>query len=145
MHGGMLLAAVGAASLDNFAAALLVAVAMGLALGGLGIMITSLEERVGPVSFQGPGGRAGSLPKLATAFALFGGAGVGLPGTAGFVADDLLLHTLVDGEPDQHGDRHPVERAPGGDDPDRVLPRVSRAHGARRWRPTSIRANAWWW
>jgi NADH-quinone oxidoreductase subunit M len=94
MHGGMLLAAVGAASLDNFAAALLVAVAMGLALGGLGIMITSLEERVGPVKFAGPGGRAGSLPKLATAFALFGGAGVGLPGTAGFVADDLLLHTL---------------------------------------------------
>jgi len=94
MHGGMLLAAVGAASLDNFAAALLVAVAMGLALGGLGIMITSLEERVGPVSFQGPGGRAGTLPKLAAAFALFGGAGVGLPGTAGFVADDLLLHTL---------------------------------------------------
>jgi NADH-quinone oxidoreductase subunit M len=94
MHGGMLMAAVGAASLDNFAAALLVAVAMGLALGGLGIMVTSLEERVGPVNFQGPGGRAGSLPKLATAFALFGGAGVGLPGTAGFVADDLLLHTL---------------------------------------------------
>ncbi len=94
MHGGMLMAAVGAASLDNFAAALLVAVAMGLALGGLGLMITSLEERVGPVSFQGPGGRAGGLPKLATAFALFGGAGVGLPGTAGFVADDLLLHTL---------------------------------------------------
>ena len=94
MHGGMLMAAVGAASLDNFAAALLVAVAMGLALGGLGIMITSLEERVGPVSFQGPGGRAGSLPKLAAAFVLFGGAGVGLPGTAGFVADDLLLHTL---------------------------------------------------
>ena len=37
MHGGMLMAAVGAASLDNFAAALLVAVAMGLALGGLGL------------------------------------------------------------------------------------------------------------
>jgi len=94
MHGGMLLAAIGAASLDNFAAALLVAVAMGLALGGLGIMITSLEERVGTVRFEGPGGRAAALPKLATAFALFGGAGVGLPGTAGFVADDLLLHTL---------------------------------------------------
>jgi NADH-quinone oxidoreductase subunit M len=25
---------------------------------------------------------------------IFGAAGVGLPGTAGFVADDLLLHTL---------------------------------------------------
>ncbi|MEQ1693258.1 MAG: proton-conducting transporter membrane subunit [Gemmatimonas sp.] len=94
MHGGMLFAAIGAASIGNFAAALLVAVSMGLALGGLGMMITSLEERVGPVMFRGPGGRIGAFPKLAGAFILFGGAGVGLPGTAGFVADDLLLHTL---------------------------------------------------
>lgn len=94
MHGGMVFAAVAAASLGNFAAALLVTVTMGLALGGLGMMITSLEERVGPVGFDGPGGRVGTFPKLAAAFALFGGAGVGLPGTAGFVADDLLLHTL---------------------------------------------------
>jgi NADH-quinone oxidoreductase subunit M len=94
MHGGMLLAGIGTASLGNFAAALLVAVAMGLALGGLGLVITSLEARVGPVNFAGPGGLARTFPRLAAAFALFGGAGVGLPGTAGFVADDLLLHTL---------------------------------------------------
>jgi NADH-quinone oxidoreductase subunit M len=94
MHGGMLLAGMGTASLGNFAAALLVAVAMGLALGGLGLVITSLEARVGAVSFAGPGGLARTFPRLAAAFALFGGAGVGLPGTAGFVADDLLLHTL---------------------------------------------------
>ena len=94
LHGGMLLAGLGAASIGNFAAALLVAVTMGLALGGLGMMITSLEERVGPVSFAGPGGRVGAFPTLAMAFLLFGGGGVGLPGMAGFVADDLLLHTL---------------------------------------------------
>lgn len=94
MHGGMLFAAIGAASIGNFAAALLVTVSMGLALGGLGMMITSLEERVGPVVFSGPGGRVGAFPKLALAFVLFGGAGVALPGMAGFVADDLLLHTL---------------------------------------------------
>lgn len=94
MHGGMLMAALGAAAVGNFAAALLVAVTVGLALGGLGMMITSLEERVGPVGYHGPGGRAGAFPVLAACFIFFGGAGVGLPGTAGFVADDLLLHTL---------------------------------------------------
>lgn len=94
MHGGMLLAAIGTASLGNFAAALLVAVTIGLALGGLGMMVTSLEERVGAVQLGGPGGRVGAFPRLALAFALFAGAGVGLPGMAGFVADDLLLHTL---------------------------------------------------
>jgi len=94
MHGGIMLAAIGVASLGNFAAALLVAVAIGLALGGLGMMITALEERTGPVGFDGPGGRSSTFPRLAALFALFGGAGVGLPGTAGFVADDLILHTL---------------------------------------------------
>ncbi len=94
MHGGMLMAALGAAATGNFAAALLVAVTVGLALGGLGMMITSLEERVGAIDYQGPGGRAGAFPVLAACFVFFGGAGVGLPGTAGFVADDLLLHTL---------------------------------------------------
>lgn len=94
MHGGLLVAGLGAASRGNFAAALLVAVTIGLALGGLAMLISSLEERVGAVAFSGPGGRAGAFPRLAAAFAFFGGAGVGLPGTAGFVADDLLLHTL---------------------------------------------------
>ncbi len=98
-HGGMLLAALGTASIGNFAAALLVAVTIGLALGGLGMMITSLEERVGPVAFSGPGGRAGAFPTLAAVFALFGFAGFALPGTAGFVADDLLLHTLWTASP----------------------------------------------
>ena len=94
MHGGLLIAALGTAALGNFAAALLVAVSMGLALGGLGMMITSLEERVGPVAFAGPGGRGTVFPRLAVLFALFGGAGVGMPGTSSFVADDVLLHTL---------------------------------------------------
>lgn len=35
-----------------------------------------------------------AFPRLAAAFALFGAAGVAMPGTAGFVADDLLFHTL---------------------------------------------------
>jgi len=46
------------------------------------------------VTLATPAGRARSFPRLAAAFALFGGAGVAMPGTAGFVADDLLLHTL---------------------------------------------------
>ena len=94
MHAGMALAAIGTASIGNFGAALLVTVTMALALGGLGLMVLALETRAGPVTFQHPGGRVGAFPTLALLFALFGGAGVGLPGMAGFVADDLLLHTL---------------------------------------------------
>ena len=94
MHGGMLFAAVGAAGRGHHAAAMLVAVTLALALGGFGLMLASFEARVGPLGELEPGGRARAFPRLAAAVAVFGGAAVGLPGTAGFVADDLLLHAL---------------------------------------------------
>lgn len=94
VHGGMAIAALGAASLHNYAAALMVIVSAGLGLGGLALMIGALEARVGPVRYGHDGGRAQAFPRLAAAFALFGGASVAMPGTVGFVADDLLLHVL---------------------------------------------------
>lgn len=94
MHGGMLVAAVGAAGRGHYAAALLVVVTMVLALAGFGMMLSAFEERVGVGEVPGFAGRARAFPRLAAAMAFFGGAAVGLPGTAGFVADDLLLHAL---------------------------------------------------
>jgi NADH-quinone oxidoreductase subunit M len=94
MHGGMLFAAVGAAGRGHQAAALLVAITLGLALSGLALLLAAFEARVGPLDQLAPGGRARAFPRLAAAVLAFGGAGVGLPGTAGFVADDLLLHAL---------------------------------------------------
>ena len=94
VHGGMLLAAVGAASLHNYAAALLYSVSAALGLGGLGLMLTSLEARVGAVAYDRASGRTHTFPRLATAFALFAAASVAVPGSVGFVADDLLLHAL---------------------------------------------------
>jgi NADH-quinone oxidoreductase subunit M len=94
MHGGMLFAAVGAAGRGHHAAALLVAVTLGLALSGFGLMLAAFSARVGPLAALGAGGRARAYPRLAASVAVFGGAAVGLPGTAGFVADDLLLHAL---------------------------------------------------
>lgn len=94
MHGGMLFAAVGAAGQGHYGAAILVAVNLGLALSGFGIMLRSLEARVGPLTPASVGGLARAFPRLAVGVAVFGGAAVGLPGTAGFIADDLLLHGL---------------------------------------------------
>jgi NADH-quinone oxidoreductase subunit M len=94
MHGGMLFAAVGAAGRGHHAAALLVSITLGLSMSGLGIMLASLQARVGPLDTLPPGGRARAFPRLAIGVALFGGATVGMPGTSGFIADDLLLHAL---------------------------------------------------
>lgn len=100
MHAGMLVAAVGAGGRGHFGAALLVAVTIVLALSGLALMQSSLEARVGKVPMTGPAlGRARAFPRLAAAFAFFAAAGVGLPGTAGFIADDLLLHALWEESP----------------------------------------------
>ncbi len=94
MHGGMIVAAIGAAGRGHSTVALMVLVTIAMAMGGLGLMLEALEERVGPVTLDGRGGRVQAFPRLAAAFLVFGGAGVAMPGTAGFIADDLLLHAL---------------------------------------------------
>ena len=81
MHGGMLLA-------------LLVSVTTCLGVCGFGLMVSALEQRAGRVSLEGLGGRFRAFPRLGAAFAFFGACGVGMPGTAGFIADDLFLHAL---------------------------------------------------
>ena len=94
MHAGMLFAATAAAGRGHGVAAVLVVVTLALAMAGFGFVVAALEARVGRVLLSGPGGRVKAFPTLAAAFAFFAGAGVGLPGTAGFIADDLLLHAL---------------------------------------------------
>lgn len=94
MHAGMSLAALGAAGRGHHTAAVFVAITFALALGGFGAAVHALEARVGPVQLTGGGGRVRALPALAAAFAFYAAAGIALPGTAGFVADDLLLHAL---------------------------------------------------
>lgn len=94
MHAGMLFAAVGAAGRGHGVAAVLVVVTLALAMAGFGFVVAALEARVGRVVLTGPGGRVKAFPTLSAAFAFFAAAGVGLPGTAGFIADDLLLHAL---------------------------------------------------
>jgi NADH-quinone oxidoreductase subunit M len=93
-HAGMLMMAVAAAGDGHYVAALFAALTIGLAMGGLGLVMSALSERTGPIGLTGYGGRVASFPALAACFALFGAAGVGLPGTVGFIADDLLLHAI---------------------------------------------------
>ncbi|MBK8249129.1 MAG: hypothetical protein IPK85_17270 [Gemmatimonadetes bacterium] len=94
MHGGLLFAAVGAAGRGHHAAALFACITMALAVGGLSQMVLALEARVGPVSLEQRHGWGRAFPRLTAAFAFLGACGVGMPGTAGFIADDLLLHAL---------------------------------------------------
>ena len=95
LHLGFLVVAVGAAHDGAVVFAALVAV---VAVGGFAFVVHAVEARAGFVDLDTYGGRVGAFPVAAAAFAVTGAAGVGLPGTAGFVADDLLLHAAW-----QHG------------------------------------------
>lgn len=99
MHAGMLLAAVAAAGRGHFVAALFVAITSALALGGFFLALRALEHRAGEVLVVGHAGRAKAFPALAFMFLFFAAASIALPGTIGFIADDLLLHALWDETP----------------------------------------------
>lgn len=74
---------------------------LALALTGSGLLLLArgLEVRAGTTDVARFGGVVGRLPTLATGFFLLSVAAIGLPGTLQYVAEDLLLHGLLDEHP----------------------------------------------
>ena len=71
----------------------------GLAVAGFAMSICALEARRGPLRMDRPTGSFARIPRLASAFLVLGLACVGLPGTLGFVAEDLLSQGSVETSP----------------------------------------------
>jgi len=71
-------------------------ISSGLALTGIGLVTWALESRAGPIRLDTVQGRFWDAPALAAFFLLFGLAGIGLPGTLSFVADDLIVSGSLD-------------------------------------------------
>jgi len=80
----------------ELAGALCVWVSSGLSLTGIGLVSWALESRAGPIRLDTPQGRFWDAPSLAGFFLVFGLAGIGLPGTLSFVADDLIVSGTLD-------------------------------------------------
>lgn len=99
MHGGMLFAAVAAAGRGHKIAALFAALTLVLSMGGFFAALELIERRTGPISLRELSGKAHAYPVLAYVFLFFCAATVAMPGTVGFIADDLLLHALWDETP----------------------------------------------
>jgi NADH-quinone oxidoreductase subunit M len=70
-----------------------------LSLGGLGLTLRALEARVGRLSLTRFHGLYDHSPALAVCFILTGLASVGFPGTAGFVAAEMLIDGAVEASP----------------------------------------------
>jgi NADH-quinone oxidoreductase subunit M len=71
-------------------------ISSGLSLTGIGLVAWALESRAGTIRLDTPQGRFWDAPALAAFFLLFGLAGIGLPGTLSFVADDLIVSGSLD-------------------------------------------------
>lgn len=67
----------------------------GLAMAGFAMAIEALEARRGPLDLGRPSGAFHRVPRLAASFLVLGLASVGVPGTLGFVAEDLLVQGSV--------------------------------------------------
>lgn len=68
----------------------------GLSMAGLAMTVAALEARRGQLDLDRPGGSFRHIPRLATAYLLLGLASVGLPGTFGFVSEELLVQGSVE-------------------------------------------------
>ncbi|MCA9606982.1 MAG: hypothetical protein KC619_15350, partial [Myxococcales bacterium] len=68
----------------------------GLALAGLAMTLAALEARRGELSLDRPSGSFRRIPMLASAYLILGLASVGLPGTLGFIGEDLLVQGSVE-------------------------------------------------
>ncbi len=79
--------------------ALVLWLAAGLSLGGLGLTLRALESRVGRLALSEYRGLYDHSPTLAVGFLLCGLAVVGFPGTIGFVASEMLFTGLVEARP----------------------------------------------
>jgi len=76
--------------------ALAALVALGLAQVGFGIGLAAVEARRGTLSLDRDHGGHASTPALAGAVLVLGLASAGLPGTLGFVAEDLVFNTTLE-------------------------------------------------
>lgn len=76
--------------------ALCVWISVGISLSGLGLVLRSIEARIGRVALDSYHGLFDQMPNLAGFFLLTGLASIGFPGTIGFVALELLIEGAVE-------------------------------------------------
>lgn len=87
------------ASAASMHGALIQMIALALTSTGLLLVAGAIESRTGTTQVGRLGGLVQRFPRMAAAFLLLGLGAIGMPGTLAFVAEDLLLHGLLDGHP----------------------------------------------
>lgn len=74
-------------------------VSSSLALSGLVLVAHMIKARTGTTDIRRLGGIAQTMPRASALFLIVGLAAIGLPGTLGFIGEDLLVHGVLDSYP----------------------------------------------
>jgi NADH-quinone oxidoreductase subunit M len=82
-------------NVEGVAGGLVLWLTVGIAMTGFILAVASVHSRVGPRRLDRLAGLAARAPFLAALFLILGLANVWLPGTLGFVGEDLLVHGVL--------------------------------------------------
>jgi NADH-quinone oxidoreductase subunit M len=94
-QSGTVMAALAVATHDAVTGALVASLALGLTSAGLIVLAWAVEGRTGTASMAELGGLVGRAPRLGLAFLALGLAQVSVPGSLGFIAEDVMMHGIV--------------------------------------------------
>ncbi|PRP91186.1 NAD(P)H-quinone oxidoreductase chain 4 1 [Enhygromyxa salina] len=98
-QAGLMLVGLSSLEPDGTAGAIVYWISYGTAVTGLALTTWAVQARTGTTRISELGGLVRSAPRLTVAFAAFSVASVGFPGSLGFVAEDLLVHGVVEAHP----------------------------------------------
>lgn len=98
-QGGTMLTAVLLGLAHDVSGAWLATLAYGLPMGALLALAVAIESRTGTDDTRTLGGLMTPAPHLGAAFLALGFAAVGFPGSLGFVAEDAMMHAVLDTHP----------------------------------------------
>jgi NADH-quinone oxidoreductase subunit M len=94
-HSSLVLVGLETGTPIGLSGALCLWISVGLALGGFGLTLRSVEARTGRLSLNEYHGLYQHTPMLAGFFLLTGLASIGFPGTVGFVGAELLIESGI--------------------------------------------------
>jgi NADH-quinone oxidoreductase subunit M len=92
---GFLLAGLSSLTAEGTSGALLHSIETVVARTGLLLVGSAIAARAGTTDVRMLGGLVVRAPRMATGFLLLSAAAIALPGTAGFVSEDLIVHGLL--------------------------------------------------
>ena len=95
-HVGLVILGIASFSTQGIQGALFQLYNFTIVAGGIFILLGFLHHRTGSTELVSLGGVAKSMPLLASFFFIFGLAGLGVPGTNGFIAENLILVSTLE-------------------------------------------------